>query len=522
MDVTIPTIIVADDEPLQREGLCHLVQKFSPDSKIISCCNGDEILTVLRQTPVELVITDICMPFTDGIEIARLISENFPGTKIVLISAYQEFRYAQSAIQYGVKEYLIKPFRAAEVEGLLEKIAGLLTAEKEKHRYYQEACAQSEQAATLRLLQKSLRERVSTADSPLAGQAGLLAVLRLHPKLKNAFCRTEAGKTSAALCRDLSSLLPQLKILEDGISSPDEFPGSSLLLFVFQTDEAVVQKALVHYADHFSSGKFDLQIGLSSYKTQLLPCAQEARCEAQQALQNAFYENRHAVYCRADFSDALFDQFASDWKPVLERKLESDDPAAAADYLRARLSQYKGPWPEPAKLKTRFFFLTESMLSETKGMLPQDVYEEKIRLLYRAYLTGCSLEETLDILQESLKWIHRQREKSLSSFDSVQQCILYIQTHFHEDLSLQTLSEQLHFHPNYLSAQIKTATGFSYQQFVLNLRLEHACKLLTESNKQVKDIARECGFRDPSYFSRTFRAREKVTPEMYRKVRRQW
>ena len=104
------------------------------------------------------------------------------------------------------------------------------------------------------------------------------------------------------------------------------------------------------------------------------------------------------------------------------------------------------------------------------------------------------------------------------AYDAVESCVAWMRQHLEEDISLQTLADMVHFHPNCLSAQIRKRLGVSFSTWLLTTRMEMACRLLTETDYRVLDIARRCGFRDGSYFNRMFRREYKMSPEQFRKV----
>ena len=121
-DGTRLRVVVADDEVMQRNVLKEIIQKLYPDFEVIACSNGKEVYDILKEKPVDIVLTDIRMPVLGGMELIKLIFNEYSRTKVILISAYQEFEYAQNAIKYKVVEYLIKPFRVSEVQKILKKV----------------------------------------------------------------------------------------------------------------------------------------------------------------------------------------------------------------------------------------------------------------------------------------------------------------------------------------------------------------------------------------------------------------
>lgn len=106
--MNIRKIIIADDESIQRNVLSSVVRKIVPPlTEIEICVNGKEAFEKISKGGTDLLITDIRMPVMDGMELISLVARDFPQIKIILISAYQEFEYAKSAISCGVSEYLV-------------------------------------------------------------------------------------------------------------------------------------------------------------------------------------------------------------------------------------------------------------------------------------------------------------------------------------------------------------------------------------------------------------------------------
>ena len=103
-------VLLVDDEILIREAIRENIHWKEMGFELIADCeNGREAMEVIRNNTPDLVLTDICMPYVDGIELARYIHENCPDTRTVIISGYDEFEYAKQAVRYQVMEYILKP-----------------------------------------------------------------------------------------------------------------------------------------------------------------------------------------------------------------------------------------------------------------------------------------------------------------------------------------------------------------------------------------------------------------------------
>lgn len=126
-------VVVVEDEIRIREGLCNLINKMFPKLDVVGCAeNGQEGLRYIEQYNPSLVITDICMPVMDGLEMLRLSQEKELFPKVVVLSAYSEFSYAQQAVRLGVKEYLIKPIVVQEFVQVINRMKQLCEQEEKR------------------------------------------------------------------------------------------------------------------------------------------------------------------------------------------------------------------------------------------------------------------------------------------------------------------------------------------------------------------------------------------------------
>ena len=124
-------VLLVDDEILVRTAMRENIEWRRLGYELAGdCANGKEAMEFVKGQPVDVVLTDICMPYVDGIELSRFLYENYPEIVIVIFSGFGEFDYAKKAIQYRVSEYLLKPVTAMELSELLTRIRRKLEQEK--------------------------------------------------------------------------------------------------------------------------------------------------------------------------------------------------------------------------------------------------------------------------------------------------------------------------------------------------------------------------------------------------------
>ncbi|MFH5181403.1 response regulator [Paenibacillus sp. TAB 01] len=164
------SIMIVDDEPLIRRGLRKLIETNELGWSVAGeASNGQEALLQLEQLKPNLILSDIRMPVMDGLELARHISERNCGTAVILLTGFRDFEYAQAAVRYGVKDFLLKPCPEEEICRVLRQAYEQLRVKAEQRRVREEPClalGSPEIAST---------GRGAAPNDVLAERAGLLA-----------------------------------------------------------------------------------------------------------------------------------------------------------------------------------------------------------------------------------------------------------------------------------------------------------------------------------------------------------
>jgi two-component system response regulator YesN len=195
------TVLVVEDEPLIRENLVKKIRENCPGFEVVGeASDGREALDALAETSPDILITDIRMPVMDGLALIREAYYSFPEICVVIVSGYDEFEYAKSAIVHGVKDYLLKPVAASDLRATMSRLAVMLDAEKEKfdsaHPLLPDAASQEELVRTVQeYLRAHFAEEVSLGE--LASRFHVNA-----PYLSRLFKR-QVGAAPARYLRDL-------------------------------------------------------------------------------------------------------------------------------------------------------------------------------------------------------------------------------------------------------------------------------------------------------------------------------
>lgn len=116
-------ILLVDDEILVRDAIRENIDWKGLDCELVGDCeNGRQAVEFVQNHVVDIVLTDICMPYMDGMELSEFLHDNYPDILIVIFSGFGEFEYAKKAIRYNVSEYMLKPVTAMELARVIESM----------------------------------------------------------------------------------------------------------------------------------------------------------------------------------------------------------------------------------------------------------------------------------------------------------------------------------------------------------------------------------------------------------------
>ena len=528
IDMILRRIIVADDEILQRNVLTKILKKITPETEITACANGKEVYEELQNNGADLVITDICMPVMDGMELIRQISANYPCVKIGLISAYQEFEYAREAIQRSVSDYLIKPFRISDAQKLIDKVSEELERERKTSRqliHYESMVEEGKKQDRLKLLWSVLNSgnESQTAEEELKGFACPGTIVALRWKVRRGFRQSRAQMSEQQQDQLIAEMINGFHGAcfvprEHGLDKTEQKAAVMLAGWEAAVVASQLEKLLLRLRLH----DIIFWAGISNSLPNMIEHGAEGFRQAEEVLSFYFFTpETGGIFQYAKFGAVMEMPMisVSAYETDIRQAVRAGDGKrrkGALSELEKVLGQ--APYRYPNKIKHRVSSMIMSVLKELDGMIPQADYDVLLNEAYQLFGQCDSFVSLFGISEDLLDRAAGYYMQTAMSYDAVESCISYIKNHLEEDLSLQFLADQVHFHPNYLSTQIKNRMGMSYSSYILSLRMELACKLLTETDLKIADIAGKSGFRDSSYFNRVFRKQFTISPEQYRKV----
>lgn len=485
------SVLVTDDEPAAVKHIETIIERKCPGFYVAGRAgNGKEALEKVTDIHPDVLITDIRMPVMDGIQLTEALYNSIEDTRIIIVSGYSEFSYAQSAIKLGVRDYILKPVVPSELQALLFKLE-----EELKEKYYHGR----------NTIIKKLSSGQDLKESELA---------KYFPD----------SLYYAALVRR-NGLPPRFSEHRN----VEIYSDSNEMIFVYGRDECealyICPKNLVDGNDftRLIEHKANKEQPHTAYFTAVygdepVSCSQlqELMKKLYRALDCGIVLGKNKVihltgektdYCRENKEDG------EDWLSGLEKYCRKSNFTRAQDEMRRLLKQWDKEerpqmWVEGMVHKISY------ILQKYKNSKSWNQEEEF--LLEEAFLYSENMQQLADNLAELL-FKTPEEEADFLKMDTQEyynKIMKYISLHFSEQLTLQCASRELGISQTYLSKLIRKYGGESFNSCLTRLRLEKAMEILRTSGSRIyiKDVAEQVGYRDQFYFSRIFHAYTGICP----------
>lgn len=507
---TIYTVVVADDEEELLEAVCQMVPWEEIGFRLVgSAGNGLDALELVEQMQPDLLLTDIHMPFISGVNLAKQVRELHPLTQIAFLSGYDDFEYAQKAIEYNIISYLLKPISMQELTSALREMHG-----KIQENYN-------------RLLPRGRREQ---SHSELL----LSLLLDNFPKTKEEANEMRTALTAAGILEagqgELSLTVLAGRLERDGKNCTNmEFAN---------TVDMVLRKYFSSFSVYSGGRIFTLAVGAERFE-QINLAVQELNESARRVLNlscnvgvsRTVHKLGHVGNAAREAVDAL--RFAGNYGGIHpyaslldNEKGETPDLAGLPSQLenllrtgtRSRLEQYLDKVMGNSRRAGNLAAL--QCLSTALRVLHCSFPKETV-----ATVCGrCNLLDSQKIcggreLEENVKalcLLVRDRLEQLNSEGVSLQCNQAMEAinreYMNEDLSLSSVSARLHVSPNYLSANMKKYVGDTFINLLIKRRMEAAHDLLSNRSMKIYEVAQMCGYSDQHYFSYCFKKYYGVSP----------
>lgn len=498
-------MLIVDDEKIERDCIRYLIESSPLNLEMREVSDTEQALQILRDWPADILFTDVQMPSSSGLELAREARQFLPNLKTIIFSGHAEFEYAREAVTLGAENYILKPVVPKELERTLTKVI------RELDEAYDTELRQNQQQTYL--LQYALQQCINGNYSPekfspeITGALGNFRQLILLdfsvPFLSGNYTVLYDGlRTCLNLDMETLSLSPTQALLFLRHSCPDSYALAQdlhqYILRNFQTDCCVsVSRPVARYQE--------------------LP---DAYTDAEQQIEQRFWNSDNHIFAydhpvpAPEVSPQASDE---ELLSVIRRSLSAKDAASLRKNLGLLFEKYAVP-SNQSQIYVKFFF--SNLVTALYPYLPRETSGSETPPLERL-ITELYLQQDISRIIRTVQSLADSVLQAYETCDSgVRREILevkdYIARHYSGNLSVELLASIVYLTPDYLSRLFKKSTKVSLSQYIRQVRMEKASELLLTTNRKVIDIGTEVGYPNYSYFCQSFREYYGKSPEKYR------
>jgi two-component system, response regulator YesN len=517
-------VLFVEDEIVTREGIRDNVNWAANGFEYCGeASDGEMALSLLKTTQPDVLITDIKMPFMDGLQLCKIVRERMPWIKIVILSGHDEFEYAQEAIKLGVSEYLLKPITVQNMHAVLQKIAVQLDqarSEQQNLKKLQEQLEENQAMLRERFLLKVVTGAISSTEAIEKSQSlGLDLIARCYLVI---FLKVELRDRSEQFDYDECQRI-QYTVSALAGNNPDV-----LLIKKDWQELALLMKGNI---PQYLEEERDLLLRLikkevdkTRYKLTIGVGTQKSRIgDIYQSFIEAFVSIQNTAGMAKDDPSQL----------VGKAELHKLNKSAVENYLRCGVKEsfeeffnaYLQPLSETALksyLIKNYLFMdvvlaAAKLVSELGGDIEKIVPElNSIETILANIQTIAQLkEQAYTILVNAL--LFRDTQTSGQHVKMLRQAKEYIDKHYMQaDLSLDQVASQVNLSASHFSMVFSQETCQTFKEYLTEIRIQKAKEMLRTTSLNSTDISYEVGYNDPHYFSYVFKKNTGFSPTEFR------
>lgn len=531
-------IMIVDDEEEIRLGIIKKIDWEANGFIIVGDAeNGQDALEKIEKFQPDVVMTDIKMPFMDGLQLGQKLVDIMPSTKIVIFSGCDDFEYAHRAIKINVIEYVLKPINSIELIEVLKRLKEQLDREYDEkrnleilYRHYIESLPVIREQFLVGAIEGRVNENQWIEQSEKLGidfKAKYLSVALIHADgtlISEEINNSSIQKESALISISIK------KIVDENIEKYCRFisfPYSDMIVVIgnFEEKEDILSfikglNEVCKIYERIMGLTISAGIGYAYSNPAEIRFSYRA---AQSALEYRFILGTgKAIYIDdVEPDNSIQLQFDEQEEQAMLNaiKISSEEEIQTIiDKLFSKIEDLLLP------LNKYRIYIMEIMTSLLKLV---QAYNLDVNKIFGENFNCYSYLDSFSSIHEAKKWfikkaikvnVYIKRERINSSMLLVEKAKQYIRENYSDyDISVEKLCSKLHVSPTYFSTIFKRETEMNFVNFLTTVRLEQAVKLLNTTDDKTYVIADKVGYPEANYFSYVFKRKFGVSPSKYRK-----
>lgn len=527
-------IIIVDDEPRHRKGLANLIGKLRPNYVINQFKNGNEGLEFVKENKVDIIITDVKMPIMDGLVFLKMSKEIGNNSKVIILSGYANFEYAQNAISLGAFDYILKPVDEYIIYEMLVKVEKSIKQEEEARKreiqliynLNNTMLVYVENQFNKWIKGELSKEILIEVEKHFHGDGEGLAVVT---NIDNQNIITEDNDiNNQKYIENIKDTIAKIvRPYGDNASFYYNDNKNTLITIIKQKDNDINN---INFKDFnemilFIKNEYDINIsiGISRRCNSIYYEAKKCFDEAMEALALRFYfKNDNIVSFSNGKQIRKTNVFInSKYEEALNRCICQQDAIGAVSSMDKILNKFlEKDYPEQNELKNNIIRIFLKIIKEVEMFMTNEIYNE----ITTSIISTINSSQNIDELKQSCNLILVkiisvfERWKSNKNKIFFDKCVKYIESNYMEDISLEDISEKFHFNSSYFSTMFKEQLGMNFVKYLLKLRIKKACELLLASDRKIYEVSALVGYRDSKYFNKVFKNEMNVCPDEYRRL----
>lgn len=527
-------LLIADDEYWIREQLRILIDWKSYSIEFLEpACDGEEVLARIKSQQPDIVITDINMPFVNGVDLLKEINANYPNIITAIISGYNDFEYVKEGLLTGALDYILKPISKMELVKTITKALDIINenrmnCEKEKYERIQLL------RATSALMDRELSE-VVTREAYQSGTQDIIrhAALNTDGRASDGFYLYLVRIHNVNAMADIFDY--DINLLSYSIKQQLKEKLKDRILFLFNNVYLPSEFILVMNTppDELSEQAYSILLTLKEFTNKVITIGTSERHYGEAEFRKAYEEARMAVVSRTispsskvilfkeiNQQKAKESRISSKQEEQLVRMLKDNIPACKKFVFNSMGVEncIKEEWTilEIKKVLQRVLNIIEAYLRK-EAKEEYDLQNMADSLLHFAEDNNFeAMMSTLNDYLDMALQVDSEIGVYFSGKETIRAVVDYIDECFYEEITLSNLSEKYHIESSYLSKLFKKETGYNLIYHLARKRIEKARELIGENNLSLTEISFSVGYDDYNYFNKVFRKLEGISPREYR------
>ncbi len=535
-------ILLVDDEILVRDAIRENIDWKSMGCELVGDCeNGKQAADFVKTHPVDIVLTDILMPYMDGMELSHFLHDNYPEIVIVIFSGFGEFEYAKKAIQYNVSEYMLKPVTAMEIREVIEKMKAKVDQQrKEKKKlesltktsqdYHKNALVIRSKAieslvCCTRDVQESLEE-LEKMGIHLNASSYRVAVFDMDLFSDIHQIDMEKRQESALMAFVLFNVADEIVTGKNAGIAYQEGGNRVCILFMGNRGKEFSNEIYEICREIQSKVKEVIGIEVSASIGSWVRLPGETVHSYNQAMKAIGLRYLLGGNLLIDTEEIKDNRSFSLQEPLndMVQAIKSGNAGKVEQSLQRIKAEIKDAMVEKSQACVCLQMILRHAGSCWEAVSPDDEdFFRKRELLMEKVTEQKTFSEAFSMVEDHVHEVF-ERCSSLNSSSGHKQAMMamdYIQNHYMEpNLSLNDICSYLNISTSYFSTIFKDMTGGTFLESLIRIRMEKAKELLEKTTLKNYEIAEMVGFSDPHYFGISFKKMTGKTPTEYAKEKR--